>query len=165
MLRVFFYGSFVISIMTTKLRSLTRHFSLPHLSTFIAISITIIVFCPATTILAEEPQIAEALPPPPPIAQPNFLPADNPSSHQSNGQREYTFSAPDTQKKNNPLGYRVEVFGETENLLTRVRNIEPQAFQKGSIIQVGIFSDRHNAEDLVRKLALLGLWSRIVVNN
>jgi cell division protein FtsN len=146
--------------MTTK-SHLTRHFSLPHLSTFMAIGMTIIVICPASSI-AEEPQIAEALPPPPPIARPNFLP--EPAGDRSNGQREYTFSAPDTPQKNNAFGYRVEVFGETENLLDRVRDIEPQAFQKGNVIQVGIFSDRTNAESLVRKLAVGGLWSRIVVN-
>ncbi|MGF1540060.1 MAG: SPOR domain-containing protein [Pleurocapsa sp.] len=176
--------------MTIKSLSLTKHSLLPqYLSTCVALTLTILlaisgsslimVAFPAPAIAEDEPQITEALPPPPPISQPNqiiknkytpIVPLDtNPPSYSSDRQREYTFSAPDvpfeTQKNRVNLGYRVEVFGNTERLLTQVRDIEPKAFQKGSIIQVGIFSDRHNAEDLVRKLAIQGLWSRIVVNN
>ncbi len=176
--------------MTIKSLSLTKNSLLPKsLSSYLAITLTIllstcssaliIVGFPATAMAEDEPQITEALPPPPPISQPNriikhkhsrILPLDtNPPSYSRNRQREYTFSAPDTsdegEKNIGDRGYRVEVFGDTEKLLAQVRDIEPKAFQKGNIIQVGIFSDRHNAEDLVRKLAIEGLWSRIVVNN
>ena len=47
-------------------------------------------------------------------------------------------------------------------LLLQVQDIEPKAFAKGDIIQVGIFKRQKNAEDLVRKLAIEGLWARIV---
>lgn len=84
--------------------------------------------------------------------------------------REYTFKAPNNKTLNNPAqltavqGYKVEVYGSASDLLLRVRNIEPKAFVKGNIIQVGIFSQQNNAENMVRKLAAEGLWSRIVPN-
>ena len=81
--------------------------------------------------------------------------------------REYTFKAPDSKIINNSeqltkvRGYKVEVYGDKEDLL-RVKDIEPTAFIKEDVIQVGIFSEQNNAEDMVRKLAAKGLWSRIV---
>jgi len=83
-------------------------------------------------------------------------------------QREYLFKAPDNKIINNPQqltksqGYKVEVYGNADELLKKVKNIEPKAFRKGEIIQVGIFSEQNNAEILVRKLAVAGFWSRIV---
>ena len=82
--------------------------------------------------------------------------------------REYTFKAPDNKSLTNSeqlikaRGYKVEVYGSAEDLLLQVRNIEPRAFIKGNVIQVGIFSQQDNAEDLVRKLAGKGLWARII---
>ncbi|HEY9770776.1 MAG TPA: hypothetical protein V6C71_20180 [Coleofasciculaceae cyanobacterium] len=92
------------------------------------------------------------------------------SNHNSsnNGSREYTFKAPDSKTLTNnkqltaAQGYRVEVYGSADELLLQVKDIEPGAFIKGNIIQVGIFSQQDNAEDLVRKLAVAGLWARIV---
>ncbi len=81
--------------------------------------------------------------------------------------REYTFKAPDSKVITNPKqlikvrGYKVEVYGNKEDLL-RVKDIEPTAFMKEDIIQVGIFSQQNNAEDMASKLAAKGLWSRIV---
>ena len=85
----------------------------------------------------------------------------------NNNQREYTFKAPDSKSlSNNNLtavqGYKVEVYGSAEELLREVRNVEPKAFIKGNIIQVGIFGRQKNAEDMVRKLAGQGLWARII---
>lgn len=83
-------------------------------------------------------------------------------------QREYLFKAPNNKIISNPQqltrsqGYKVEVYGNAEELLQQVKNIEPKAFRKGEIIQVGIFSEQYNAEILVRKLAVAGFWSRIV---
>ena len=82
--------------------------------------------------------------------------------------REYTFKAPDNKTLSNSQhitaaqGYKVEVYGSGQKLLTQVRDIEPQAFSKGDIIQVGIFSQQDNAEDMVRKLAVAGLWARMI---
>ena len=82
--------------------------------------------------------------------------------------REYTFKAPDrkiltnTEQLKAAQGYRVEVYDVDRKLLLQVQDIEPKAFAKGDIIQVGIFKRQKNAEDLVRKLAIEGLWARIV---
>ena len=82
--------------------------------------------------------------------------------------REYTFKAPDNKTLNNGnltavQGYKVEVYGSATDLLQEVRDVEPKAFIKGNIIQVGIFSQQNNAEDMVRKLAKKGFWARIIV--
>ncbi len=123
--------------------------------------------------------ITEDLPPPPPLSAPNralrtryhqlrqpFL--QPPTYQDSPEQREYTFTAPRGLTAPSGLigspSYRVEVFGNSETLLERVRSIEPTAFRKGDVIQVGIFSEQQNAEEILRKLALEGLWARIVVN-
>lgn len=87
----------------------------------------------------------------------------------NNRLREYTFKAPDSKTLSNignltaVQGYKVEVYGSEKQLLQEVRNVEPKAFIKGNIIQVGIFSQQNNAEDMVRKLAIKGLWARIMV--
>lgn len=93
-----------------------------------------------------------------------YLSRSNPNV--SKAKREYTFKAPDSKTSTNSEqstegGYKVEVYGSAEELL-QVRNIEPRAFIKGGVIQVGIFSQQNNAEDLVRKLASVGLWARII---
>ena len=81
--------------------------------------------------------------------------------------REYTFKAPDSKTISNTeqlvkvRGYKVEVYGSEKELLQQVRNVEPTAFIKGNTIQVGIFSQQVNAEDMVRKLAVKGFWARI----
>ena len=190
MLWVFFYSRFVISIMTTKSLSLTAHSRfLNSLFADLTITLTILLstFGSAFLILAtpsaatakDEPQITESLPPPPPIAPHNqlvkhkhsrIIPIDtNPPIHtrNKNQPREYTFTAPnesavEDRDSNAIQGYKVEVFGDTEGLLAEIQNIEPKAFQQGNIIQVGVFSDRDNAENLVRKLATKGFWSRII---
>lgn len=95
-----------------------------------------------------------------------YLTKDFKSNRKSNA-REYNFKAPDSKTITNTeqliksRGYRVEVFGSESELLQAVRNIEPSAFIKGDTIQVGIFSQQANAEDLVRQLAVKGFWARI----
>ncbi len=127
---------------------------------------------------AEETEsIAKKLPPPPPLSPPNqiikhkhqpIVPINTapPTYTRNNQPREYTFDAPDRDLVNkvpteNINKYRVEVFANAEEVIRQVKNIEPRAFQKGDIIQVGIFSHQQNAEALVRKLARQGLWARI----
>ncbi len=86
----------------------------------------------------------------------------------NNQSREYIFKSPDNKTLTNTRsltaaqGYKVEVYGNGQELLLQVRDIEPKAFIKGNIIQVGIFSQQNNAEDMVRKLAVAGFWARIV---
>lgn len=82
--------------------------------------------------------------------------------------REYTFKAPDNKTlidrgQLTAVGsYKVEVYGSEQELLNKVRDIEPKAFIKDDIIQVGIFTRQDNAEDMARKLAKVGLWARII---
>ena len=91
---------------------------------------------------------------------------DTKSNGKSNS-REYTFKAPDSKSISNTeqlvkvRGYKVEVYGSEKELLQQVKNIEPTAFIKGNTIQVGIFSQQANAEDMIRKLARKGFWARI----
>ena len=93
--------------------------------------------------------------------------AHNLKSNGKTDSREYTFKAPDSKKISNTeqlvkvRGYKVEVYGNETKLLQQVRNIEPAAFIKGDTIQVGIFSQQANAENMLRKLAKKGFWARI----
>ena len=93
---------------------------------------------------------------------------DSPIYISRSDRREYTFKAPDNKTLSDKEqltaveGYKVEVYGSEEELLMKVRGIEPRAFVKGNIIQVGIFSQQDNAEDMARKLARAGLWARII---
>jgi len=82
-----------------------------------------------------------------------------PRSIVQNSQGEYIFSAPNEIK----TSYKVEVFGKSNFILKQVREVEPKAFIKGNIIQVGIFAQEDNAVDLVKKLTLQGLWARVIV--
>ena len=78
--------------------------------------------------------------------------------------REYIFRAPQTTSQLQTPTYQVQVYGNSQVLLEKVRKIEPQAFTNGNLIQVGAFNRQENAEDLLRKLALQGLWARIIIN-
>lgn len=97
-----------------------------------------------------------------------YLSRNYQNSNQNSSNREYTFKAPagspliDAAQSSTIGGYKVEVYGSEEALLRQVRAIEPRAFIKGNIIQVGIFGEQDNAEDLVRKLAVAGFWARIM---
>jgi len=82
---------------------------------------------------------------------------------------EYIFRAPQqntsqqTTSQLKTTTYQVQVYGNSENLLSKVKAIEPKAFLKGNLIQVGNFSTQENAEQLLKKLAIEGLWARIMV--
>lgn len=120
-----------------------------------------------STLLQVTSAIAETLPSPPSVRSPQISEQEQTNSTPATSnlnKREYTFSAPTSEPVTEErTHYRVEVFGNSDLLLNQVRTIEPKAFRQGDSIQVGIFSDRENAEDLVRKLALQGLWARIQV--
>jgi len=83
--------------------------------------------------------------------------------------KEYIFRAPQqatsqqTTSQRKETTYQVQVYGSSEGMLARVRAIEPKAFLKGNLIQVGNFSTQENAEQLLKKLAIEGLWARIVI--
>jgi hypothetical protein len=154
----------------TLLRSLS-----PKLTSLLLISGFFLISLANPTIAQETSLIVENLPPPPPLSpgshinQNHNLPATKliaPSYSSNYNKREYIFSAPTSSSTSidSAQGYRVEVFGGSDSLLSQVRDIEPKAFRKGDIIQVGIFSEQENAEEMVRKLALQGFWARIVSN-
>lgn len=83
--------------------------------------------------------------------------------------KEYIFRAPQqttsqqTTSQLKKTTYQVQVYGSSEGMLAKVRAIEPAAFLKGNLIQVGNFSTQENAEELLKKLAIEGLWARIVI--
>lgn len=99
-----------------------------------------------------------------------YLSKNNQNSESHLSRREYTFKAPDSkvlmdaEQLTQIQGYKVEVYGDAPELLQQVRDIEPKAFIKGDLIQVGIFSTQDNAEELASKLAVAGFWSRVVVH-
>lgn len=83
--------------------------------------------------------------------------------------KEYIFRAPQqttsqqTTSQLKKTTYQVQVYGSSEGMLAKVQAIEPRAFLKGNLIQVGNFSTQENAEQLLKKLAIKGLWARIVI--
>lgn len=170
--------------MTTKSLFFTRLSQLTGIASLVSVLILGggAIFALSVEVSARETNtIAELLPPPPPIGIDGKIPKSKVGSAPMNNLKpatnsnnnfspEYTFSAPkdDSNTKisvDSTQTYRVEVFGDTEGLLDIVKSIEPKAFQKGNIVQAGIFSSQDNAAILVNKLAVRGLWSRIVVNN
>lgn len=166
--------------------SMTNGYQFNFLNTallFILFGAASLAISPSAT-AQKTPQLKQHLPPPPPLSPRSRIITGNritrgrsnnmslptnvepPTSHIV---KEYTFSVPGESEQssavttiNNVAGYRVEVLGSGDRLLEQVRVIEPRAFSKGEIIQVGIFSEQDNAANLVRKLALQGLWARIV---
>ena len=85
----------------------------------------------------------------------------------------YQFQAPNTSPTNpvprnnstssNPL-FRVQVYGSSEQLLSLVRRIEPDAFVRDgkNVIQAGLFSDAVNAIQLVQSLSEQGIEADII---
>lgn len=136
------------------------------------------LFLPAPAFAESKPTISGQLPPPPPISRRGRATRtrryhlrrrtelEPPTNSLRNQDKEYTFSAPNTNSSlvNTSQSYKVEVFGTSDALLSQVRNIEPKAFRKGGVIQAGIFQDQRNAEELVRRLTIQGFWSRITGN-
>lgn len=83
---------------------------------------------------------------------------------ETNSQKEYIFRAPrQTTSQLKKTTYQVQVYGSGANTLAKVKAIEPKAFLKGNLIQVGNFSTQENAQQLLNKLAIEGLWARIIV--
>ncbi|MDJ0898408.1 MAG: SPOR domain-containing protein [Xenococcus sp. MO_188.B8] len=162
-----------------------KAFFLNRLSNFSSGSLWVLIFyslgntllingCLANSLIAQNEASApnNILPPPPPLSPPNIIikTQESPATPNNieplrsmvqNAQEEYIFNAPRSTQSN----YKVEVFGNSNLLLKQVREVEPKAFIKGNIIQVGIFSEEANALDLVQQLTLRGLWARIVVES
>jgi hypothetical protein len=60
--------------------------------------------------------------------------------------------------------YRVEVEGASSSLLELVRTVEPTAFTRRGegVIQVGLFRDALNAQNMIQKLSAIGVTAKIV---
>lgn len=108
--------------------------------------------------------LAQILPPPPPASE---------SSAQGNDV--YQFQAPTntpspSPRQNNPTPsnkntlFRVQVYGNSEQLLSLVRRVEPNAFVRDgqAVIQAGLFSDAVNAIQLVQSLSEQGIEADII---
>ena len=126
--------------------------------------------CLANSSISPNTSSDNILPPPPPLSPPkiiiktkdNLAPPVNinpPRSLVQQHREEYIFQAPNSTK----TSYKIEVLGKSELILQQVRAVEPKAFVKGNVIQVGIFSEEANAIELAKQLALKGLWARILV--
>lgn len=108
--------------------------------------------------------LGQSIPPPPP--------AEN-----SSNEEVYQFQAPST---NSPSSFpapdnrnstpatntlfRVQIYGSSEQLLSLVRRVEPDAFVRDgkNVIQAGLFSDAVNARELVQSLSKQGIQADIV---
>jgi len=118
-----------------------------------------------------DPQILDELPPPSSPSVPSFTFPASPfppaSPNPSSPGRELDFQAPIPSRTPTPTPvsnlYRVDIFGDSPLLLSRVQQIEPEAFvrQGEGVIQAGVFSDQSNAQSRVRILAAQGIRSRI----
>lgn len=96
-------------------------------------------------------QVIELLPPPPSKA---FRP------------RELDFQAPVANQPNPYFeSYLVYVEDASSLILQQVQQIEPKAFvrqhQGRSVIQVGVFSQKCNAQQRVKELAVKAIWARL----
>ncbi len=90
--------------------------------------------------------------------------SEKPKKQNIQQKKEYIFRAPPQETSQiNKTTYQVQVYGGSQSMLAKVREIEPKAFLKGNLIQVGNFSTQENAEHLLKKLAIKGLWARIVI--
>jgi cell division protein FtsN len=116
-----------------------------------------------------------------------YIPVQPPSTPNSaSSVREYTFQAPSAPRHpgkpqpvvtNTPPNsvtsgqsrglYRVEVRGKTQDILAKVKKVEPLAFirAKDGIIQAGIFDNQRQANARRQQLAKQGLSAQVVSKN
>ena len=148
--------------MTTKLHLLNiKPRKLLHKSSNYLKSIGIfLLILPSQHALAQNlPPIQRELPPPPSLngdrQVTESIPISIESKSDSDSKRQYNFET-------SSVSYRVEVYGNSQRVLSQVKRIVPNAFRKSGIIQAGIFQDPENAEDLILQLTSQGFWARIV---
>jgi cell division protein FtsN len=138
----------------------------------------------SSRIALAQPPVLHRLSPPPAVGEvsdrtpsPQETPQKSSKSEEIVIGREFTFRAPQTPpteaQNNTPLPsytsdaeklFRVEVLGRSEAMLARVRAIEPTAFiRRGeTVIQVGLFRGRSQAEQRLQQLESQGLSARVV---
>jgi hypothetical protein len=142
------------------------------------------------TMAQNTPPVMEGLPPAPPVqrltAPPQvkdpFAPSNQnlpslppqPSTNINSANYDRTFTAPSSSSNskpnppvtsNNSSGlYRVDVDGDTQWMLAKVKTLEPQAFirKEDRVIQAGLFREKENAQNLVRQLEQQGFRARTI---
>ncbi len=124
-----------------------------------SIGIFLLILPSQHTLAQNLPPIQRELPPPPSLngdrQVTESIPISIESKFDSDSKRQYNFET-------SSVSYRVEVYGNSQRVLSQVKRIVPNAFRKSGIIQVGIFQDPENAEDLILQLTSQGFWARIV---
>jgi hypothetical protein len=124
--------------------------------------IILVSFRAKTTVAQDLSSIAERFSSPPAIASSDRPQLQNyPLSSSKN--REYIFKKPDFSSTIFDRLYLVEVYGDSDLILDRVKQIEPQAFRKRGFIQVGKFRQQESAKQSIQQLAQSGLRSRITI--
>ncbi|MFP4133229.1 MAG: SPOR domain-containing protein [Halothece sp.] len=108
-------------------------------------------------VLSASNVLSQTLPPPPPE-----------NNSQSEKVREYEFEAPsDSSSASGNKLFRVQIYGSSEQLLSVVRRVEPDAFVRDGkdVIQAGLFSDQAKANSLVEELDNQGVEAEIIPIN
>lgn len=156
-------------------KMIRQNHSIAFASLFTQISIPLIVVAPlvlligerlALTVSAAPPantqRVVALLPPPPPS---NFTQKER-SPREASKPRELDFRAPVASKPNPYFeSYLVYVEDASALILKQVKQVEPKAFvrqyQGHSVIQVGVFKQKCNAQQRVRELAIKAIWARL----
>ena len=115
-------------------------------------------------LLTASSSLAQFVPPPPPTEE-----------TREQNQEVYQFQAPrnspsplpkprQSSPSNTNMLFRVQVYGSSEQLLSLVRRVEPDAFVREGkdAIQAGLFSDAVNAIQLVQSLSEQGIEANII---
>lgn len=118
-------------------------------------------------LLSASSVLAQALPPPPSDNNTEYefeAPSDSPSPDPSPPNEMPEEVPSDTSPQNNHGTFRVQVHGTSDELLSVIRRVEPEAFvRRGeNVIQVGLFSDQAKANSIVEELAEEGIEAEVV---
>ncbi len=99
--------------------------------------------------------LAQRLPPPPT--------EEDQEVYQFNAP-DYAPSAPAPSNSGSDTMFRVQVYGNSEELLSLVRRVEPDAFvpEGKNVIQAGLFFEAMNARELVESLSKRGIRAEII---
>ncbi|PNW33974.1 UNVERIFIED_CONTAM: hypothetical protein BEN50_18435 [Euhalothece sp. KZN 001] len=122
------------------------------------------LFANSVVLVTASNSLAQFIPPPPPMVE-----------TREQNQEVYQFEAPRNSpsplpkpRQSSPSNantlFRVQVYGNSEQLLSLVRRVEPDAFVRDGkdAIQAGLFSDAVNAIQLVQSLSEQGIEADII---
>jgi len=122
------------------------------------------LFANSIVLVTASSSLAQFVPPPPPVEE-----------TREQNQEVYQFEAPRNSpsplpkpRQSSPSNantlFRVQIYGSSEQLLSLVRRVEPDAFVRDGkdAIQAGLFSDAVNAIQLVQSLSEQGIEADII---